>query len=404
MPSLTTTCVAFSGGVGGTAGTGKKYRIEVTDDGVGTWELGDAFTLTFTFTLTEAIEQFGAGDASGQEPTFALTFADKMYLLAGEKVFISDTSSATSFNNPQGTGNDVITMTNFNSSIESWIAAAPYQGKVAFFSGSTILIWSMQAYPVNNQLLQTLENVGTIAPASVKAIGDLDVLFLANTGIRSLRVRDSSNNAFVNDIGSPIDSLITAAVAAATDATSAQAIVEPGSRRYWLFLDGTIYVLSFFPTNKIVAWSTYTPSFAVAGTQTEFTPEKFVVYGGSIYCRDTNGNLVKYGDGYDNTQAEWALPWTSGGDPDDVKQAERVQVSCKGSWIVYGSMNMDDVDEVVVVDGRNTRTPDSRKDSTYRDMFYPFSAAGTHFRFRAVSNGSNEAVFSAISLITSEKV
>lgn len=42
----------------------------------------------------------------------------------------------------------------------------------------------------------------------MQEIEDDDVFFLSESGIRSLRARDSSNAAFASDIGNPIDTLI----------------------------------------------------------------------------------------------------------------------------------------------------------------------------------------------------
>jgi hypothetical protein len=101
----------------------------------------------------------------------------------------------------------------------------------------------------------------------------LEVLMLADSGIRSLRTRETTLNAFVVDIGSPIDSLVTALLATLTDAEKALScsIVEPSSNRYWLFVPGhsgaagKIYVLSYFPSAQVIAWSTYDPTYDVVG-------------------------------------------------------------------------------------------------------------------------------------------
>ena len=57
-----------------------------------------------------------------------------------------------------------------------------------------------------------MNNTGTIASKSVVAIGDSDVFYLSRSGIRSLKSRDSSNAAYVGDIGNPIDDIVIAAV------------------------------------------------------------------------------------------------------------------------------------------------------------------------------------------------
>ena len=106
------------------------------------------------------------------------------------------------------------------------------------------------------QCLQTLERT---QHSVLMSLGDLDVLFLSPTGIRSLRVRETTLNAYVNDLGSPIDSLVINDFVQGNNAQNAQAIVDPNTGRYWLFVPntsaangvGNIYVLSYYPSNKI---------------------------------------------------------------------------------------------------------------------------------------------------------
>jgi hypothetical protein len=147
-------------------------------------------------------------------------------------------------------------------------AFADYQGRLAVFGRRSVQIWTTNANPESFSRNQTLTEIGTMAPLSVQSWGELDVFFLHDTGVRSLRVKNSSLNAFVSDIGSPIDSLIRTSLSGLTEAQKATAcsIIEPGTNRYWLYLNGVIYVLSNFPDNKIVAWSKYMPTYNNGGT------------------------------------------------------------------------------------------------------------------------------------------
>ena len=95
---------------------------------------------------------------------------------------------------------------------------------------------------------------------------------LADTGIRSIRVRDASNGAVVFDTGAPIDALIQALLATLTDAQKATAcgITEPTTNRYWCYIPnadgsaGKIYVFSSFPSKGVAAFSAYKPTYQVA--------------------------------------------------------------------------------------------------------------------------------------------
>jgi hypothetical protein len=67
----------------------------------------------------------------------------------------------------------------------------------------------------------------------------------------------------MSDVGSPIDFLVRDKIADAstTERSAACSIIELGSSQYWLFLKDTIYVLSYFPSAKITAWSTFLPTY-----------------------------------------------------------------------------------------------------------------------------------------------
>src|SRR3546814_8090877 len=110
-----------------------------------------------------------------------------------------------------------------------------------------------------NQQRQVRTNTGTVAPHSVVSFGDSDVFFLLESGVRSLRARDSSNSASVSDVGTPVDQLILDAVRDLDEdvVEAAVAIIEPIDGRYWLALGDNVYMFSFFPAKKVSAWTTY---------------------------------------------------------------------------------------------------------------------------------------------------
>src|SRR5207245_816069 len=132
---------------------------------------------------------------------------------------------------------------------------------------------------------------------SVHQRGDVDGLFLDDTGFRSLRTREVTLNAYIDDVGSSIDAIVQTALIT-TDGQPVCGIVEPTTKNYWCYLSGDIYVLSRHPAGKITAWSIYK---AVGDDGVAFTPEKFVVFNGQVYCRSVEGNLYKYGGDDNNT-------------------------------------------------------------------------------------------------------
>lgn len=247
------------GGGDAAAGTGGTSTITVSN----TWATGDTFLVTLVNVITGVAQSLGYGTVSNSTPTYVMTYRNKVNILFGSTWAFSEIGLPTSFNNLEGTGNGYITLSDAYSESDNAQAIVPYQGRLAVLSQNSIQIWQIDADPVNYQLLQILENVGTFAKLSAVAFGELDVFFLHRTGIRSLRVRDASNNAYLSDVGSPVDFLVQASLASATSTQQAAAcaVMEPNRSQYWCFLYDTIYVLSYFPQMKVSAWSIFKPSY-----------------------------------------------------------------------------------------------------------------------------------------------
>lgn len=249
----------MSGGQGATAGSGQDDFFTFA----GTWATGDEWQVVLTDSHSGLLTQIGSGTVTGLQPTYVFTFNNRVYFLAGTGVYFSALDAPTTFNDPNGVGNGYVQLSNFFASIQDTLAIGSYQGRLAFIARDNIQIWIVDADPTQFQLVQLLDNTGTIAPESVKSLGDLDLMYLNDTGLRSLRVRDSSLNGFVVDIGSPIDQLVQTNLLAGTATSNAAAcgIVDPFTSRYWCCINGIIYILSYYPGAKITAWATYSPTY-----------------------------------------------------------------------------------------------------------------------------------------------
>lgn len=380
--NLETTAIQMSGGSASVVGSGEVYKLTVG----GTWVAGETFQVVLTVNETGLQYTLGLGDFTGAENVFVFTYKDKLYFLAGSKVFFSGTGAPTVFNDPAGGFNGFVEMSSAFGNPEDLVAAATYQGKLAFFSDNTIQIWSIDADPANWQQLQVLDNIGTSAPGTVKSLGDADVIFLSQSGYRSLRARDASSNAIPTDLGSPIDELVQAdLVELGDDLSLAVSGVEPLTKRYFGALNGKIYVLSYFPASEITAWSIYTP---VDNDGTAFTPEKFVVFKRRLYLRDTAGKLYLFGGAdnktYDATPMVIELPWLDDGKPVQNKTFKSFDGVFKGSFKVeFGCDPVGGVLDEVVEIGDATN-PDSTKDSTYGER-YSLQGKGLRFKMRLTS-------------------
>lgn len=264
MGTLKSNVTRFLGGVTSVVAQNKVMRFAVT----GTWLTDDLFTLLFPYSDNGEVINLGAGDATNQQPTFGLTHQKKSNLLSSERWLFSALGAPTTFNLLPATGNSNIDLTDYFSTSTDTKALSTYQGGLAVFSDDCIFIWKDAADPDAYVNIQIIPNLGTQAKLSAVASGESDVYFLHETGIRSLRARDSSNQVLVSDIGSAVDLLIQNKIRTATEEELANAcgVIEPVTGQYWLFLKDTLYVVSNFPSAKIIAWATWDCSYqATAG-------------------------------------------------------------------------------------------------------------------------------------------
>lgn len=276
MPfALVTSATDILNGADAYAGIGQVYAFTFSSSSGGVWAVNDTYTVNLTDPLTAQSVSLGAGTVTGLQPSFVFTYNDKINLLAGTAWYFSDVGQPTVFNDPRGLGNSFIELANSFGTPEDLTAIATYQGRLIITSRRNTQIWSVDPTPENYQKGQILQNIGTMAPRSVQAVGDMDVYMLADNGIRSVRVRDASNNAIIADVGTPIDEIIQGLLETLTETQKAAScgVVEPSSNRYWLYLPGDhIYVLSYFPTSGIQAWTRYRPTTAVNVSLVPTTP------------------------------------------------------------------------------------------------------------------------------------
>lgn len=245
--------VVIQGPSTNSASYGGQFNVSVTAT---TIQIGSTGTSTPVSPLQLSI-------ASGNtDPSFCMALAGKLYLANGTRFNFSSSFDATRWER-QDTGAGFVQNVDQYAAPTDTVAFAPFQGKLAVFSRSNVTIWNYSADPSLYSQFQSLPNIGTMAKRSVQPLGDLDVIFLHDSGFRSLRVREATLNAFVNDIGSPIDDFVQASLVSGTTLSNAAAcsIVDPNTGRYWGYLNGVIYVLSYYPSLKIGAWSTYSPTY-----------------------------------------------------------------------------------------------------------------------------------------------
>lgn len=262
-----------------------------------------------------------------------------------------------------------------------------YQNNLAVFARWTTQIWYVDPDDTGNRQLQVLDNIGCIAPKSVVSVGDIDVFFLSDTGIRSLRARDSSNAAFISDVGTPVDPAIIGAMRNLTEAekAAATAVIEPEDGRFWLQLGGTVYVFSYFSGAKISAWSSYTPDSPATD---------LAILEGRVYARGQDDSLYLYGGAdnntYDDTQVTAVTPFLDARAPATWKMLEGIDMGIQGEWLVD-----------ICTDPRN---PDAWErvaqynDPTYTLQRIALAGNSTHFKLRLQSVGAGYARLSNVAI------
>lgn len=381
---------AFAGGQNATTGFGDQWKIGFA----GAWVYGDTWKITFATTQGDFV--VGRGRLSAGPPTFCFTYRKRVYLANLTQWNFSDNDDPTEWE-VQGPGADFVEFESQLGGSDQVQAFGQLQGRLAVFAKKTVQIWTVDADPNNFNLVQSIDNVGTRAPGSIASIGDLDLLFLDDTGIRSLRTMEVTLNSVLDDVGSPVDDFVQDRM---DSAETAVAIVDPATKNYWLFLKDTIFVLAKFPSSKVIAWSTYEPKDTAGNI---FNPERFIVFQSKVYCRTRENTLITYGGAtgnqYDGSVVTVETPWMDDKTPGMFKMSMGIDFVISGGWNIYCGMNPkskpapphpEALQKVISYgDGSN---PNEALDSSSDIGTVAFPCNGTHFKMKAVSSDQFQKV------------
>ncbi len=256
------------------------------------------------------------------------TFGTKMYAVSGSIMRFSALNDPTDWSD--GIGHGLLNLATHSGEAADLVGLGAYQNQLAIFARRATQIWAVDPDPDQNVRVQVLENVGSLAPRSIRSFGNVDLFFLSDTGVRSLRARDSSNLASAQDVGSPIDSLIRETILTEGGAVAfAESIVEPDNGRYLLALGSRTLAFSHFPGAQVSAWGSYTAlpvsAFAVAGNRLYArTKNQIYVYGGP------QGRTYP-----DDVETEAWLPFLSADTPGTQKTLRGLDIGCEGAWDIY---------------------------------------------------------------------
>ncbi len=325
---------AMGGGIDAVAGQKQKATITIG----GTFEVGDKFSIKLNG------NEYGYIGRPSQPGSIVKTHRRKIYSPVGSILWFTQIDTANSVDEALGAGFQ--NMSTHQSGSSQVTGLGTFNDLLAAFSRRVIQIWNMQDNPDQNAPSQFLTETGTRSPRSVRGFGDIDCFYYSDSGIRSLRARSVSNLAGVNDVGTPIDTLVREYALTLTDAQieNAIGIVEPVDGRFWMALGERIFVFSYFPSKKISAWSWYEPGM-------EFSD--LVTLNDRLYCRsgDTiylygGADNATFGSDYDVTAA---LPFLSGGKPGTFKHVKGIDQAAAGTWNCKIYVNPNDEDEYLDV-------------------------------------------------------
>lgn len=327
----------------------------------------------------------GGVDTTAYAPgTFVKTIQTKMYSVSGSLFHFSGVEQPTQWNDATGAG--FINMANEDGQSQQLVAMERYYNKVAVFARHTIQIWSIDVDPALNAQSQTLRNTGLLAANSVEQFGDNDVFYLSDSGVRSLRARDSSTAAAVNDIGVPIDELIVARVAEIGPAavSAACSVVDMGGR-YWLVLGDRVYIFTQFPGSKVAGWTTFSPGMTI---------DDLVIMQGNLVTARSGDTIYHYGgdsgEQMDNTLCEIDLPLLFMEKPAHFKTFSAIDVIAEGHWRVYAGFEPLRLDAMELIAEIDAPTPSMQR--------FSLEGYGTHANIRLQSDDGKAARLSSFIL------
>lgn len=310
-----------------------RYRSKV--QAIGEFADGSRYVFYDGARVTDVNAPPNAGGSGS--PAVLLTHAQKMFIGSGENLFFSAIQDSTDYGAGAGIGDGVIVMSTHAQGSEALTGLARYDEYVAVFGRRNIQTWFFDPDPTLSKQAQVLEETGCIAPRSITQFGDGDVFYLDRSGVRSLRARDSSNSAATSDIGSAIDPLVTVQIDTIGETAAANAIglIEPRDGRFWLIIDDTIYVFSYFAAARVSAWTEYKPGFSITDA---------VVWGDRVWLRSGDtiyvyGSLPDQPYQYSDGIGEAWLPYLDADQPARAKHLMGLDVSLRGAWDVHVSMD-----------------------------------------------------------------
>ena len=210
---------------------------------------GKVFVILWTNATGSVVRCYNGASIPFATGLYCRTYKTKIYTVQGSQLAFSAVGDATKwYRDPPNTvqdGSGKIDLSLEDSDMTDCVALEVYYDKLAVFSSTAVQLWMMDPDPQKSTYQQTLRQAGTIAWRSVLQYGSGDVMYLNQSGIRSLRARNSSLAAAVSDIGSPLDPLLQDLFREKGEdwMSGTIAILQPITGRFWIILPDRIFIL-----------------------------------------------------------------------------------------------------------------------------------------------------------------
>jgi len=376
---VTTTKTDFVGGVTKLTAVAQVNKLTFG----GTYEANDIYTVTIN-----GLAYVATGKASGTGVS-AFTYKQRMWSVAGTLFVGSKLNDPSNWSDSAAASGFVqIDASNESEGSERLVCVGQYSNYAVVFGRSQIRLYTISTDAQEISFYQSLDNTGTFANRSVLAYGNNDVFYLDPTGVRSIRARDVLNAAYVNDVGTAIDPFVHAHLRTLATDTVARAVsvVEPVDGRYWLAVDNRIYVLSYFPSSKVTAWSYYELPFRI---------EDFVRDSARLFVRGNDDKIYLYGgdsgEEYpaDNEQVvSVELPFLSADSPATIKTLHGMDIAINNEWLVklLPDPNKESIEQTI---GRLTR-------NSFHEPHIPVTARTSHFALTLECSNAGYASLSGL--------
>lgn len=327
----------FAGGVDAVAAVTQRSKVAFG----GTFDTDDILTITIDsvdYSITARTAATGTVAYVQDRRVWSIAGPSLVYCKFGDPSDWTDATATT------GAGQLVVSTDTEGAQILTGIA--PYQGFAAIFAENAIVVYALGADPANFERVQQVPNSGTLAGRAVIGYGANDVFYLAQTGVRSLQARDSSNAAFVSDAGTAFDPFVQNLIASLSPraVNDALSIIEPSTGAYWLAIGSNILVLTNYPGTKIRGWTRYSPGFEVTGV---------LSVRGVVYLRSSD-TIYAYGGttgltypGENEFPVTVDLPFFTARDEAGVKQFTGIDIGGENLWSLTAYVNPKDESETI---------------------------------------------------------